>query len=552
MEFKSVHARFMLILLPLFILSFAAISGITYFMARTMLEADAVQLAQSIGGEAALKFQLSVSNIHAPLRMAATSSAVRSGDEEQILSILRRLKDASPLIARTFYVRPDGRTLRMDGKYLDRSSREYFRHVVETKEPYISKAFVGETTQTMLTMVLHPVVTDGRLDGILMASIHLRELAWNIFSEWRQGKCYVYITDNEGLIVGCNEHSEYVGMVNLISKRMPSSHAEPRPRLRHRPTAGGERTQARPAAIDPRLSEAVKQALESGEKTSAAFMSIDGEERFAIITPLELAGNRWAVLSAFPMEQVTAPIGQLLEVTTVVFCMIFAAASGAILLFAQSISAPLENIAREMSRIDTEGVGASTEADELGVLAEGVARMRGLRDEKAHFEQKASMDELTGLLNRFGFNRQMSEAVAENEGRKAALVFADLDHLKHINDRLGHAAGDEALVTAAEILREGFGGEAVVGRVGGDEFAAFLCAEGDSYEARLRRVRDTASRRNAEDGKPYYVEFSLGMTEFVCAPEVDLSALMERADACLYDSKSRRRPTSVREDAPIP
>ena len=56
MWFKSVHARFMLVLLPLFVLSFAAISGITYFMARTMLREDAIRLAQSTGREAALKF----------------------------------------------------------------------------------------------------------------------------------------------------------------------------------------------------------------------------------------------------------------------------------------------------------------------------------------------------------------------------------------------------------------------------------------------------------------------------------------------------------------
>ena len=527
MWFKSVHARFMLVLLPLFILSFVALSGITYYMARESLTENAVKIAQGIGSEAALQLRISIDNIHAPLKLAAGNDSVRSGDEERILRLLNRLKDASPLIAQTFYIRPDGRTLRADGKHLDRSSREYFKRVSATHKPYISKAFMGETTKTMQTMVLQPILVDGKLDGILMASIHLRELAWLTFADRRMEGCKVYVIDNEGLVVGCNDHTEYVGSLNLIQ-------------------GGGD---SAGLSVDPRLSGIIQDSLGYSAQTFAAFSSIDGGQRFATVTPFDLAGNRWAVACVFPLARVTAPVTRLLQTTTLAFCLILAAAVGAIMRFAKSISAPLENIAREMSSIDAAN-GASARGDEIGVLAEGVAKMRGLRDEKEHFEQKASMDELTGLLNRFGFRRQVSEAVAENAGRAATLVFADLDHLKHINDRIGHAAGDEALVTAAEILREGFGEDAVIGRVGGDEFAAFFCAESGGGEERLRRVREAAARRNEEDGKPYFVEFSLGMTEFVCAPEVNLWTLLERADVCLYDAKRHRRATSLREDAP--
>ena len=84
MRIKSVNARFMMVLLPLLALCFVLISGVTYFMARASLSRSEVTVARCLGSEAALRMQISVADIHLPLKVAAAHpDAFLSGDEGQ-------------------------------------------------------------------------------------------------------------------------------------------------------------------------------------------------------------------------------------------------------------------------------------------------------------------------------------------------------------------------------------------------------------------------------------------------------------------------------------
>ena len=176
--------------------------------------------------------------------------------------------------------------------------------------------------------------------------------------------------------------------------------------------------------------------------------------------------------------------------------------------------------------------------------------IRILNDQSQQFERKATQDELTGLLNRFGFVSRVDSTIAGHNEERAILAFADLDHLKHINDTLGHAAGDAAITTAADLLRQGFGPSAVIGRMGGDEFVVFSCLRpGEKPGDMLDKVRELSAAYNAKSRKPYYVEISLGVTEFLCSESINLSQLLKKADDCLYEAKQRRRTTSIRQEA---
>ncbi|MBQ7515491.1 MAG: GGDEF domain-containing protein [Schwartzia sp.] len=517
MSFTTVNARFMRVLLPLVITCFVLIASVTYYMASEMLMEDAVMVSRCIGNEAALRMQLSVANIHLPLKVACSNHALLEADEEEVLAFLGEIRQSSPLIAQTFFIQPDGQTLRADGVHLDRSSREYFQQVVRTKQPYISKPFLGETTKKMQTMVLQPILEDGQLRAILMASIHLtpltkQALEGEIFSDGS-----VYITGENGLVAGASDNPAAIG-------------------------ASAEKIG------DPRLAAALREAIESQRQTFTNYRP-EGEdlEWCATVTPFELSGNRWTIISSYPQAKVTAPARRLLRITSVVFCAILLLGVLIIRYFARSISAPLENLAHEFRALHDGAEGetdASTSQDEIETLAEGVARMRVIHDQRQHFEKKASSDELTGLLNRYGFRRRVAEAVTEHAGHSAILAFADLDHLKHINDQIGHAAGDDAIATAARLLRQGFGEKAVIGRVGGDEFVIFSCREDNDPNAVEQTLALTA-RYNEENQLPYYVELSIGVTEFVCAPDMDMYPLMKAADIQLYEAKKHRRDTSI-------
>ena len=99
-----------------------------------------------------------------------------------------------------------------------------------------------------------------------------------------------------------------------------------------------------------------------------------------------------------------------------------------------------------------------------------------VRDVLAEVTSKSETDTLSGLLNRGGFERQAELAVlgAVRQGVPVALVIADLDHFKSINDSFGHASGDRVIETFAGFLREAAAGHHVAGRIGGEEFAIIL------------------------------------------------------------------------------
>lgn len=523
--------------MPLFIVSFLLLTALTYDMASDALMDDEIKLSKSIAGEMALRIQLSVTNVQLPLKMAAGKSAFMSGDDEMILPVLLQLRELHPIITQTFFIHPDGMMLRADGKILDRHTREYYKKVVATHEPYISKPFMGETTQKMQTMVLQPMIVDDELKGILMASVYVDNLAHMTADSELHPSGVSYIIDESGAVIGCDKPSPFVGKMSLAD------------------------TEEAPSPVDAALVAAWKQAVETDEEIVVYYRSADESMRFAAITSFELAGNKWSIISTASAREVTEPVRRLMIIVSFMFLVVLAIAVFVIIHFAESISKPLANIAGAFEELEEADNAASDDdaadktetkredawRDEIGILASSVERMRILNDQKQHYQQQASSDELTGLLNRFGFKRRVEKMMAEHAGSYAMFIFADLDHLKHINDGIGHSAGDDAIVTASDILKRAAGPNALIGRLGGDEFIIFKCidegAEGASEIA--DHIKELAKTYNASSGKPYYVELSLGIIEFQCSEEMSMNSVLQQADMLLYEAKKHRRATAL-------
>jgi diguanylate cyclase (GGDEF)-like protein len=130
-----------------------------------------------------------------------------------------------------------------------------------------------------------------------------------------------------------------------------------------------------------------------------------------------------------------------------------------------------------------------------GRLAVGIAAAR----RAALLEVRANIDSLTGLPNRPNFLEQLGErlARAQAEGRRETVMFVDLDGFSHINDSLGHAAGDRMLGEVGTRLRATLGDRGLVARLGGDEFAlALSAADDDEAEAQARRLVAAPARSN--------------------------------------------------------
>ena len=165
-------------------------------------------------------------------------------------------------------------------------------------------------------------------------------------------------------------------------------------------------------------------------------------------------------------------------------------------------------------------------------------------DIREEMKDVAVRDQLTGLLNRRGFNEQASKAysMARRSQQPVSVIMTDIDRFKFINDEFGHAAGDNALCHFARILAVGRRAEDVLARVGGEEFAIVL--PGTSLEAALQIADGLCVLIETSpikfDGKTLPMTASFGVAT-ISSNDTCLSDVVLRADRALYRSKRSGR-----------
>ncbi len=181
----------------------------------------------------------------------------------------------------------------------------------------------------------------------------------------------------------------------------------------------------------------------------------------------------------------------------------------------------------------------------LGRVEERQHLQHELRRTAAEGQAASHRDDLTGLANRRGFQSaaEAHDARARRERTPYLVVFADLDGLKAINDRHGHAAGDRAIRAAAVALRGALRGDDVVARLAGDEFVVLVPGVGRSGAAILRaRILDAMAQANGEwPHAEQPLRASTGLAAFDPAGDEPLESLLRRADDAMYEEKRKRR-----------
>ncbi|MBR6223908.1 MAG: GGDEF domain-containing protein [Lachnospiraceae bacterium] len=157
-------------------------------------------------------------------------------------------------------------------------------------------------------------------------------------------------------------------------------------------------------------------------------------------------------------------------------------------------------------------------------------------------DELSHTDQLTGVANRRGFMEKVRHAVTSdlNAGKRAFVLFADMDCLKIVNDEFGHDDGDFALKLIARCLSESFRQTDVVARMGGDEFAAFAIIDHDTTAEAIRDRIVTTLKKLNENDRPYYVDMSIGIHEFPIEKNVDIDEMLTLADEVLYNEKKNK------------
>ncbi len=166
------------------------------------------------------------------------------------------------------------------------------------------------------------------------------------------------------------------------------------------------------------------------------------------------------------------------------------------------------------------------------------------RDMQRQITHSAEHDFLTGLPNRMLLNDRIDQAIllAPRHGQQVAVLFLDLDGFKHINDFLGHSAGDKLLQSVAGSIVRCVRSSDTVSRQGGDEFVILLseAQQGEDAAIVAKRILEAVARPHTVDQRDLHVTASIGVSIF---PDdgADAETLIKNADTAMYQAKENGR-----------
>jgi len=168
--------------------------------------------------------------------------------------------------------------------------------------------------------------------------------------------------------------------------------------------------------------------------------------------------------------------------------------------------------------------------------------MHQLVQSRGELEDKAARDQLTGVLNRQGFAARAADLLTKAARYKVplAVIFADIDRFKPINDTLGHGFGDRALKAVAAKMTESVRQHDIIGRLGGDEFALLLydCSEPDAQAVAKRAAASIADEVIGRGKRAFQISASMGLLFVNPSPEPkSLDLLLRLADKLMYRAK---------------
>lgn len=154
-------------------------------------------------------------------------------------------------------------------------------------------------------------------------------------------------------------------------------------------------------------------------------------------------------------------------------------------------------------------------------------------------------DPKTGVYNHDYFMSRLESEVSriKRHGGRAGVIMLDVDHFKSFNDVHGHLAGDEALVTLADVLRSVLREEDTVSRFGGEEFVVLTIAQNDDslFDVAERIRKAVENTKIIWEGEELSITISLGVREFNQACIMDSRTLVKDADKAMYQSKENGR-----------
>ena len=323
MQFKSIRTKLLASVLPVMLVGFLVFFAVSYNMASNMLVEDADTIGKGVGKQAAVQIQRVFETNRVHLDIMARNEAILHGDHAAKLAELRQVKQNTDVFSNITYLDVNGVGFDSDDNAGDRSDRDYFKKVVQTKKTVVSEPIVSAVTGKVVAVIAVPVLENGALTGVVTGTIGLSLFDDTLakLSTYRTGQ--LVVLDETGLaIIHPNEPAQ-VGKLDF---------------------------------------------------------SESGEGMTGILVPIHLDGRRWVVMSEVSDSEIFEDAHNLLLVLAGLTIVILLIISAIIFYISNSFAANIQKAVRVCEIINSGDLRdrpkTITSQDELGQLSDGLIQMR--------------------------------------------------------------------------------------------------------------------------------------------------------------------------------
>jgi methyl-accepting chemotaxis protein len=389
MKVKNIQTRLLLVLLPLILVVLGALSGASYYLAKQSLTKSIDEMGRAVGTDYSNRVQADMERMITQLDDLASIQRIRTGtDKAQISEAMAEMQKRVGIFDAVIFISSDGSGITNTGQIDSYGEREYFKKVLVTKKAVISNPLVSKVTGKLSVVLAVPVINNGQLTGVLTGTFSMERMT-NMISDLKfLDTGYGQVSDDSGIIIAHPKQPDLIGKLNLLDKKINPELRLPK------------------SELDERLTNLFKQAAQEGKQSRGVYSFVDGVERVAVATPINLPGDqRWVVMVAAPEVEATRDVDSLARTMMMISAACLIIAVIAIIVFAKQFVKPILLI-RDECLLLAQGDLRESETkvfseDEIGQLAKGFRDMRAnLRDliTKVHSQSEqlaASSEELT-------------------------------------------------------------------------------------------------------------------------------------------------------------